>query len=68
MNKKMNKKQLWLICLLHIICIHVFAQIDPGKEYDLQKHINKELSKGKKKSLFLPEDIELLQKETSIYY
>lgn len=54
MNKKMNKKQLWLICLLHIICIHVFAQIDPGKEYDLQKHINKELSKGKMEIIIPP--------------
>lgn len=48
MNKKMNSKKIVLMCFLHIICIHVFAQIDPGKDYDLQKHINKELAKGKK--------------------
>jgi hypothetical protein len=54
MIKKIHIKKYWLICLLHITCIHVFAQIDPGKDYDLQKHINKEISKGKKEITIPP--------------
>lgn len=55
MIKKIHiNKLLLLICFLHIIVTTSFAQIDPGKDYDLQKHINKELAKGKKEFIIPP--------------
>ncbi len=48
------KKLVSFICLIHIIVVTCFAQIDSGKEYDLQKHINKELAKGKKEFTIPP--------------
>jgi len=47
-------KLLLLICFLHVVGAICFAQIDPGKDYDLQKHINRELSKGKKEITIPP--------------
>ncbi|HMP30211.1 MAG TPA: hypothetical protein PKD85_11460, partial [Saprospiraceae bacterium] len=47
-NKKIYKKNLWFTCLLHIVSIHLFAQIDPGKDFDLQRYIDKAITNGKK--------------------
>lgn len=46
----MNRKIMFVIqfLLLQVIVISSFAQIDPGKDYDIQAFIDKELANGKK--------------------
>lgn len=48
MNKLVTNKIIGILCLLLIVSIHSLAQIDPGKDFDLQGFIDQELAKGKK--------------------
>ncbi|TAD86373.1 MAG: right-handed parallel beta-helix repeat-containing protein [Bacteroidetes bacterium] len=54
MKKMLNVVLVAIIVLLHIGTIDSFAQIDSGKDFDLQRHINREVSKGKKEILVPP--------------
>jgi hypothetical protein len=54
MNYKIIQKLLYVFVLLLWQYSPCFAQLDSGKIYDLQKHINKELAKGKKEFTIPP--------------
>jgi hypothetical protein len=52
-----------LTYLLLLIFINAYSQIEPGKEFDLQRFINKELSKGKKEIYIQPGRYRIKPKE-----